>query len=650
MGESPLLAAALAALLALVSGAAAGATAPETSPYRLTGEAIPNRYRIALDLDVAGGAFSGHETIELELTSPASSIRLHAVELEIPSARLRADGRTFDLAPRFDREHETVELAASETLPAGEAALELSFRGPLAAGLSGLYLSRDGERTVVATQMQATYARRAFPCFDEPALKAVFELEVELDAELTVVSNGALLREEPAGAGRKRAVFGPSPRMSTYLVALAASRFDVVEGEADGVPIRVFVAPGKGEQGRWALEVALHSLRFYDRWYGIPYPFGKLDLVAIPSYEWGGMENTAAIYFRESVLLFDPATGSPDQRRRIAGLVAHEVAHQWFGDLVTTAWWDDIWLNEGFASWIQSKPVATLRAEWDRPDDDVAEAQEVMGLDALPTTRSIRGTAASPGEIKELFDGVAYTKGAAVIRMIEAYVGEEAFRRGVNAYLERHAWGNARSDDLWRAIAEVSGREVDRILPTFVERPGVPALAFATAAAPGGTRIEIRQERFFLTGDHGGSGELWRLPVCFRWADAAGVVTERCELLGERAGAWSVPGEVTWLVGNAGGRGYYRVAYTGEQLAALAGVAATLPAAERLALVHDAWAMVEANRAGVDDHLRLVERLDGERNRRVIELLIGTIAEVRRVLAAAADEAAFDIWTRARLA
>jgi len=634
----------------LMTALLAAPAAADPSSFRLDGDVTPAHYGLALDLDVAGNAIVGEETIDLRLSRPLRSFRLHAVGLEIAAPRLRVGERELPLAVSVDAAHEMVELAAEEEIPAGAATLALSWRGALEEGLSGIYLSRVRGRWTIGSQMQATYARQAFPCFDEPSMKATFDLAVTLDASLTAISNGRLLREEPAGEGRKRVIFDTSPRMSTYLVALAAGDFACIESEVDGIPLRTCAAPDSLESVRWAHEVAERVLRFYNGWYGIRYPFGKLDMVAIPNYEWGGMENTGAIFYRESALLFDPATGSPDRRRRIADLVAHEVAHQWFGDLVTTAWWDDIWLNEGFASWIESKPVAAIRADWSRPEDGVAVTQRVLDLDALPTTRPIRGRAATPGEIKELFDGIAYTKGSAVIRMIEAFVGEEPFRRGVNAYLAKYANGNARSQDLWRAIAAASERPVDAIMETFVEQPGVPVLSFEVRPGEGATTIAVAQRRFFLDGVERDAAELWQVPACFRVGRPDGSSEERCELLAGRRAEWSVPGEVAWLVGNAGGRGYYRVSYGALQLESLGEVVSGLPAAERLALLADVWAGVESGRGGVDDFLALVERLDGERNRRVIGVVSSALGEIRRALVGASERGPFDAWVRERFA
>jgi hypothetical protein len=392
------------------------------------------------------------------------------------------------------------------------------------------------------------------------------------------------------------------------------------------------------------MDVTRETLTWFNDWYGIRYPFGKLDLVAVPDYEWGGMENTAAIHFREVYLLVDPETSSPARRQRVAGLVAHEIAHQWFGDLVTTAWWDDIWLNEGFATWMTPKAVAAFDPDWRWEEDEVADAQSVMALDSLSATRPIHGSAATPDEIKEMFDGIAYTKGAAIIRMLEAWVGEETFRKGVNAYLESHANGNARSEDLWKAVADVSGRNVDAIMPTFVLQPGVPVVEISSREVDGGSEVTLTQSRFLKSG--AGSKETWKIPVCFRAGSEDGSSTEVCELLEGGTRTVRLPFRVEWIIGNAGAKGYYRVGWSEDQLRALAEVVPELQPAERLSILADAWAMTEAGRVGVDAFLDFASVYRGESNRIVIGALADAIGGIRNSMIGADGSPTFDEWTR----
>jgi aminopeptidase N len=303
---------------------------------RLPSYAIPTHYQLSIGADIAGQNFTGEETIEVVLRQPSKELVINSVELKIVLAEITADARTQSAQVSYEKPNETVRLTVQDSVPAGSASLHLKFSGKLTDGLRGLYLSKAARRAYAVTQFEGTYARMMFPCFDEPGFKATFDLAVVADKADTAISNGRIMRDEPvAGTSRHRLTFSTSPKMSTYLVALAIGDWQCLERTTDGVPIRVCAVPEKKEQGQFALEVATHAIRFYDQWYGIKYPFGKLDMLAIPDYEWGGMENTASIFYRDSALLFDETTASVFTRRRQAGIIAHEIAHQWFGDLVT---------------------------------------------------------------------------------------------------------------------------------------------------------------------------------------------------------------------------------------------------------------------------------------------------------------------------
>ncbi|HWC19355.1 MAG TPA: M1 family metallopeptidase, partial [Terriglobales bacterium] len=483
---------------------------------RLPQTVVPSHYKLALDPSIEQKRFSGEETIDVRLTAATREIVLNSLDLDVSEAQFTVDDKTTNANVVYDKPNEMVKLELGDQIPAGQGRLHLKFSGKLIESLRGLYLSKSSRRQYAVTQFEGTYARMMFPSFDEPSFKATFDLTVTADKGDTAISNGQIIRDEPLAGGRHQISFSTSPKMSTYLVALAIGDWQCLERTIEGVPIRVCAAPEKKQFCAFALDVAAHSIQFYNHWYGIKYPFGKLDMLAIPDYEWGGMENTASIFYRESALLLDEKSASVLRKRSQASTIAHEIAHQWFGDLVTAAWWDDIWLNEGFATWMSSKPIEAWHPEWHLDQEAAARAQHIIALDSLTTARAIHGNPSTPSDIKEMFDGITYEKGGAVLRMLESYLGPEVFRKGVNAYLAAHANGNATSADFWQAEAEASGKPVDKIMPTFVMQPGVPLVNFATSCEKTSEKLQLTQRRFLISPDTTANSNdpVWQIPVC----------------------------------------------------------------------------------------------------------------------------------------
>jgi aminopeptidase N/puromycin-sensitive aminopeptidase len=588
---------------------------------RLPQTVIPSHYRLALDPSFSGQKFSGDETITVQVQQATREIILNSLGLDITLAEIEAGGSKQTAEATYDQPNETARLSFANPIPAGTASLHLKFSGRLTPGLRGLYLSRSKRRQYAVTQFEGTYARMMFPCFDEPGFKATFDLSVIADKGDTAISNGRIIKDEPlAGSDQHKITFSTSPRMSTYLVALAIGDWQCLERTVDGMLIRVCAVPENKQYGQFALEAAAQSIHFYNQWYGIKYPFEKLDMVAIPDYEWGGMENTASIFYRDSALLMDEATASVFNRRAHASVVAHEIAHQWFGDLVTAAWWDDIWLNEGFASWMQTKPLAAWHPEWHMEETEAASAQQVIGQDSLAAARPIHGDPRTSAEIKEMFDGITYEKGAAVLGMLESYVGPEVFRNGVNAYLQSHANGNATSADFWEAIAKVSGKPVDKIMPTFVMQPGVPMLTLSGSCHVDHIPLQVQQERFFLSpaGDEHKSDQEWQIPVCTKaarpWPSTCFLVTSKKQEVEINS--------CSWQMANRDAKGYYRVLYSPQDLVTIATAAEKeLTVPERIAFVEDAWAMVRAGKAPVATFLAMAEKLRSDHNRLVVTLI-----------------------------
>jgi aminopeptidase N len=601
---------------------------------RLPATIIPSHYKLLLDPDIGQQKFTGEETITVQVQQATSEIVLNSLGLDISLAEATAADKTVPARVTYDEPKETARLSLAQPLPAGAASLHLKFSGKLTAGLRGLYLSKSRRRQYAVTQFEGTYARMMFPGFDEPAFKATFDLSVIADKGDTAISNGRIVKDEPLpGSTRHKITFSTSPRMSTYLVALAIGDWQCLERTVDGTPIRVCAEPDKKQYGQFALEAAAQSVHFYNQWYGIKYPFEKLDMLAIPDYEWGGMENTASIFYRDTALLMDEKTASVFAKRSHATVVAHEIAHQWFGDLVTAAWWDDIWLNEGFATWMERKPIRAWHPEWHLEDDEAATAQRIIGLDSLSAARAIHGDPRTSAEIKEMFDGITYQKGGAVLGMLESYVGPEVFRNGVNAYLKAHANGNATSADFWQAMAKVSGKPVDKIMPTFVMQPGVPLMTVSGSCSSGKRTLELSQQRFLLSSFGTGEkqGQIWSIPVCTKAAKNDG---SACYLVDKKTDVVHANACPDWVMANRDAKGYYRVFYDDPKnlmsVAAAAEKDLTVP--ERIAFVEDLWAMVRAGKEPVGIFLNVARDLRPERNRLVVEIVAEHMNTIGRSL------------------
>jgi aminopeptidase N len=628
-------------LLTLISSPALG--------QRLPANVRPDHYALAFDVNLANTRFEGTETIRLRLAEPTARIVLHALDLDFHEVTIRSAGTTQTAKVVLDKTSETASLIVPKTLSAGAADVDIRYSGFLNKTLRGFYLSKANGRNYGVTQFESTDARRAFPSFDEPAMKATFDISLTIDRRDTAISNGRLLSDKPGpGDSRHTLTFATTPKMSSYLVAMAIGDFECIEGSSESIPIRVCATPGKRELGRLALGMAGEILAAYNRYYDIKYPFGKLDMVAIPDFAAGAMENTAAIFYRESDLLADSSTASLATRKNIASVVAHEMAHQWFGDLVTMRWWDDLWLNEGFATWMESRPLAEAHPEWRLDIDEARSGQQALNLDALTTTRPIHSSAETPAEIEETFDVIAYQKGGAVLRMIENYVGREDFRKGVNAYLARHAYGNATSEDFWTAIAAASRKPIDRILPTFVNQPGVPLVQVSLACDAAGHTVSLAAQRFSLDQSRPPSAAHWQIPICRKYPNIVGASctemrTDAATLLGNAC--------PLWVFVNAGAEGYYRTAYPPAMLRALAADAETrLTAPERLSLAGDEWALVRAGRHSVADYLTLIKGYASEQESGVLSEVAGRLDTIYTQMASDAQRPAIEAFVRSLFA
>jgi aminopeptidase N/puromycin-sensitive aminopeptidase len=587
---------------------------------RLPGGAHPEHYSLVLTPDLKAATFQGEETIDVVLDAPTRTITLNAAEIKFLS--VKAASQTAEVSVDTAKEQATFTFA--HELPAGKTTLAISYSGILNDKLRGFYLSKTKSRNYAVTQFEPTDARRAFPSFDEPALKATYDITLVIDSRDTAISNTQIVSDTAGPVTGKHTVkFATTPKMSTYLVAFLVGDFQCTSGKADGVPIRACATPDKVAMTKFAVESAAYILPYYNKYFGIKYPMPKLDMVALPDFEAGAMENFGCITYRETDLLVDEKSGAIPAKKRVAIVVAHEMAHQWFGDMVTMQWWDNIWLNEGFATWMESKPVAKWKPEWNFPQDDARDLDTTLNLDSQKTTRTIRAKAETPGEINEMFDGIAYGKAGAVLGMLENYLGEETFRQGVHNYLAAHLYANATAEDFWNAQTANSRQPVDKIMQSFVTQPGVPLLSFSQDKAG---QVPVAQSRFFLSGTAADPSQRWTVPVCIKTT-----AKPECHLItpNDAAVPLASPAAGSFFYANANAKGYYRTSYTPSQLNAIVAAAETkLNPQERIGLLGDRWALVRSGQADVSGFLNLVLALKKDPNGLVMESSLDKVKSI----------------------
>lgn len=571
---------------------------------RLPAHIKPERYRLILRPNFQSFVFEGEETIYFNLQKSSQIIELHAKDLEISEVIYRHAKDHHQAKISYNEKRETVIFSFSKPIPKGQGELDLKFKGFLKDEMRGFYRSRyhvnGEERYLATTQFEATDARRAFPCVDEPASKAIFDVTLIVPAHMTAISNTIPSSIEEHDSGFRLVQFAPTPKMSTYLLAFIVGEFDFIEKKTkEGVLIRVFVTPGKKEQARFALEVADKTLSFYNHYFQIPYPLPVLDLIAIPDFESGAMENWGAVTYRESALLVDPEHSSNQNKQWVALVIAHELAHQWFGNLVTMEWWTHLWLNEGFASYIEYLAVDHLFPEWDIWTQFVyLDLGRALELDGLKNTHPIEVDVHHPSEIEEIFDAVSYSKGASVIRMLASYLGETAFRDGLRHYLKTHQYKNARTEDLWLALEHVSRKPVRRLMQSWTRKPGYPLLAVYEEKK----KLVIKQSRFYA---HPKIKEMdshaWPTPLLIEHNSKK----KNYGLLEKKQIQLPLP--TSWIKLNPEETAFYRVQYGASLLHRLKSPITTkkLKAVDRLGLVRDAFALVESGKMPTTEVLDL---------------------------------------------
>ena len=585
-----------------------GHIVPELDPYRLPTIVKPTRYDLVLEPELDDAAFAGSAAIQLNVEEPTDTIVLNAIELEIDAASIFLEGDSVEVTSiSLDAETERATIMLDQELQVGSATLNLEFRGVLNDKLRGFYRSTydndDGvEKTLATTQFESTNARRAFPCFDEPEFKAVFGVTLVVAKGLTAVSCGDAVATVEAGDGRRRITFADTMLMSTYLVAFIVGELEVTEPRiVNGTPIRVVHVPGKGHLTDFAMDAGAFALEFLEDYYGIDYPGDKIDMVAVPDFAFGAMENLGCVTFRETLLLADLDTATTAELTRMADVISHELAHMWFGDLVTMSWWEGIWLKEAFATFMEVQTVDAFKPDWKRWEQFSRERAAAFEVDSLASTRAIEFPVVSPADAEAMYDVLTYEKGAAVVRMLEQYLGEDEFRAGIQHYLTKHSYGNTSTTDLWDALEESTGSPVRATMDTWIYQGGHPIIDVSS----NGNTITLRQRHF----RYDGTGDsVWSVPVVMRVSANREVEEHRILLKGDQAEI-EVNGDVEWIVANSGSNGFFRVEYEPSLRAALIEQAQEiLSGPERISLVDDLVASVVA---GTTPAIEIVTAAEG---------------------------------------
>jgi puromycin-sensitive aminopeptidase len=631
---------------------------PETAEttenrYRLPRTVIPHRYDLTLEPDLAAATFAGSETVAVEVTEPTATVVLNALDLHIDEATIEpagTPGERLTASVTLEERNERANLRFDREVPAGEATLRLRFRGVLNDKLVGFYRSTftddAGETQVLATtQMEATDARRAFPCWDEPDAKAVFAVTLVVpDDQLAISNAGEIAREQvgtmPDGRAKVAVRFADTMPMSTYLVAFVVGPLVATAPvDVDGKPLRVVCPPGKEHLADFALEVGEFALRFFTDWFGIVYPGDKLDLVAIPDFAFGAMENLGCVTFRERYLLVDPETATKAELQAVVDVIAHEIAHMWFGDLVTMKWWNGIWLNEAFATFMEMTCTDAFRPEWQRWVDFGLSRSAAFDTDSLGATRPIEYPVVSPADADGMFDVLTYEKGASVVRMLEQYLGAERFRDGIRQYMARHQYGNAETSDLWDALESETGEPVRRIAESWIFQGGFPEVRVERVDD---AQVRFTQRPFRYDGsgdgaaavtDDGRNATRWAVPLVIGTRGADGDASSTTELLEQPSATSAYPtGSWPWLVGNFGAHGFYRVSYDAGLLDAVLANLSRLTPLERYTLVDDSWAAVVSGSADAATFLAMADRFGDERDLSVWERIVGGLAVLDRLV------------------
>ena len=597
-------------------------------PYRLPRAILPTHYAVTLEPELAAASFAGTTTITADVVEPVEQIVLNAIELQIATVVVNGTECAFSLDDSTER------LFIEAPLMPGPATIIIEFAGTLNDKLRGFYRSTyrddDGSEHVIAcSQMQATDCRRAFPCFDEPDFKAQFGITLVVDPGLMAVSNAPESGRLTLASGRVAITFEDTIAMSTYLVAVIVGRLEATEPvDVEGTPLRIVHVPGKAAISQFGLEVGAASLAWFQRYYGIAYPGTKVDMIALPDFAAGAMENLGCITYRESLILIDPETSTQLEQQVVADVVSHELAHMWFGDLVTMRWWNGIWLNEAFATFMEVMAVDDFRPDWTRWTSFSLERTDAFEVDSLASTRTVEFPVLAPSDCEGMFDVLTYQKGGALLRMLQQYLGEDRFRQGVNNYLRTHSYGNTETSDLWDGIEAVTtadgGNEpVRELMDSWIWQPGFPLVSASLQAG----ELLLRQERFSFS-DEATDATLFIVPVTVRVGEQAHTL-----LLDGPESSITVGDTDAPIVINAGGHGYYRVSYDDALRARLdAQTLSTLNTVERYNLVDDASAAFVAGRLSAMGLLAFISGFTAERELAVWQAVTAALRRLSRII------------------
>ena len=624
-------------LLALLGGVPAALFAERPfsfadTPGQLPKVAMPRHYTLHIQPDLVARTTTGTARIELELLQPVHELVLNALELDIDGAALADDpARPTPLTARLDPVRQTLTLPVE--LAAGPHTITITYRGRIGTQAEGFFVDKyptpTGDKLMLGTQFEPTDARRVFPCWDEPVYRATYDITLVVPEKLMAVANTPIIRETPVRGGLKEVVFERTPAMASYLVALYAGEFEAAEGEQDGVKLRIITTEGKRASALYALEATKRILAYYNEYFGVRYPLPKLDQVAVPNAfaTFGAMENWGCITYIDTALLYDQAAGSQEGRERVFKVIAHEMAHQWFGDLVTMAWWDNLWLNEGFASWVGTKSSDALNPDWQLWVRANEQKENAMALDARRTTHPIQQPIANESQANDAFDTISYQKGQSFLRMLETYLGEDTFRAGIRRYVEQHKYSSSTTADLWTALGEASGKPVVSLAAGWTEQPGFPVV-FVSAAGEGAARtLQLQQSRFSLN-DPNAAPLTWKIPVTI--ANTASLRSVSVTLLEGRPATTPWPAGAGTPKANVGNAGFYRVLYDDALTDALRREITALPVADQLNLLGDTWALVEAGRVPATVWLGLAEQLRASPSQPAWEDMLGNLDLIDR--------------------
>ncbi len=613
---------------------ALSAFAAEAPKLLLPDDIRPIKYAADLTLIPGDKTFSGAIDIDIELAKPASLIWLNATDITIRQATIASLPAAIEPG-----NSDFVGLRSAKILSPGPARIHVVYQGKISEKSSaGIFQGLDGKQPYLFTQFETTDARRAFPCFDQPGFKTPWQITVHVPKDHTAVSNTSPVSETDESNGMKKVVFAPSRPLPSYLVAIAVGPFEFVDAGKAGthrIPVRIVTPKGKANQAKYAAEVTATLIDRLESYFGIPFPFEKCDNVAIPlTFGFGAMENAGLVTYAQNLILADPAIDTEQRQRTYASVAAHELAHQWFGDLVTLAWWDDTWLNEAFATWTSAKIIAEWKPEWHSRLSDLNGKFGAMGKDSLVAARKIRQPIKSKDDISNAFDGITYQKGASVIRMFESWVGEKKFQAGVTAYLKRYSYKNARVGDFLDAIAATGQPQLTRAFATYLEQPGFPLISvnLNCSAAP---ELSLSQKRYLPTGSTGNAKQVWQTPVCVRYQTARGDQKE-CFLLDKPAArfrlahATSCPAN---LSANADAAGNYITRYDSALLAKLLS-SDYLNAAERMTLLDDLTSLLNTGEIPQSDVLTAAATFAKAPERQIVGLAQSAVSATSRFLPA----------------